>query len=209
MSLEFLILGLIHASPKTGYDLYKVFEDDLQSLWTAEQRQIYHALHKLEEQAYVTCELVVQDGSPNKKIYSITPKGEAALAEWLTTLLPPQPTRYDWLGQVYLSNFVPADMLMPLLQSWKERVIQQRIKLEEDLGNYQAKLQILPDQEQILILKIKVLEYRFMQNYHDLQWINSLITFFENLDQQQADKLINQILEQYPISDFQPDGIID
>lgn len=209
MSLEFLILGVIQASPKTGYDLHKVFENGLQSLWTAEQRQIYHALHKLEEQGYVACEMVVQDGSPNKKVYSVTSEGQKALKDWITMPLPQQPTRKDWLGQIYLSNFVDPDDILPLLRSWQERLVHRRIELEEDLAIYRARIHDVPEQNQEYVIKLKVLEYNFMQNYHDFCWVDNLIAFFENLGCYNPNDLVNSILRKYPKEDFQTESVTD
>lgn len=84
MSLECTLLGFLHYGPKTGYELKKMLDESTQFFWHAELSQIYPALKRLEQNGSVASEIQPQDGKPDKKVYSITRKGNEALIAWLS-----------------------------------------------------------------------------------------------------------------------------
>lgn len=67
----------------TGYDLSKTFNQSLNFFWHAQMSQIYRDLGTLEKKEMVTSTVEEQYGKPDKKIYSITPKGEEEFSKWL------------------------------------------------------------------------------------------------------------------------------
>lgn len=83
MSLRFAILGLLARESLTGYDLTKRFDSSVGFFWSAKHSQIYPELAALTKEGLVTFELVAQTSKPNKKVYTITDDGRAALAEWV------------------------------------------------------------------------------------------------------------------------------
>ncbi|MBE0448995.1 MAG: PadR family transcriptional regulator [Actinobacteria bacterium] len=83
MSLQHAILGLLTHKPMTGYELKSIFDNSVNYFWTAQLSQIYRDLGTLESKGYVTSQIKPQQGRPDKKIYSITPKGDGAFQKWL------------------------------------------------------------------------------------------------------------------------------
>lgn len=83
MSLPFGLLGLLSYNDSTGYDLTRMFEDSLNNFWHAQSSQIYRELKRMEEQGLVSSRSIIQDGRPNKRLYSITGDGRRELARWL------------------------------------------------------------------------------------------------------------------------------
>ena len=83
MSIDYAILGFLNYHPYSGYDLKKVFDISVSHFWSADQSQIYRTLTRLMAQDYVHMEKVEQDDRPDRKVYHITPKGQAALVAWL------------------------------------------------------------------------------------------------------------------------------
>lgn len=83
MSLPFGLLGLLSYQENTGYDLAKMFEDSLNNFWHAQSSQIYRELNRMEEKGWVTSQSVIQNGRPNKRVYSITDEGRSAFNEWI------------------------------------------------------------------------------------------------------------------------------
>ncbi len=83
LSLAFGILGLLTYKDSTGYDLTKTFEDSLNNFWHAQSSQIYRELNRMEEEGLVKSRSVIQDGRPNKRLYSITGAGREAFSKWL------------------------------------------------------------------------------------------------------------------------------
>jgi len=53
MSLRYALLGLLHYSPMSGYDLYRIFDHSIRHYWSTEHTQIYRALGTLAEQGKI------------------------------------------------------------------------------------------------------------------------------------------------------------
>ena len=88
MSLSHGILGLLTYQDGTGYDLAKMFEGSLNYFWHAQNSQIYRELSQMKKQGWVTSRSIIQDGRPNKKMYSITDAGRKELDTWLADARP-------------------------------------------------------------------------------------------------------------------------
>ena len=78
-TLAYGLLGLVARTPSSGYDLML----QLQPFWQAKHSQIYPLLAKLEQEGYLEFTRVHQTDRPDKKVYSITEKGQIALKLWL------------------------------------------------------------------------------------------------------------------------------
>ncbi|MCP3382561.1 PadR family transcriptional regulator [Bradyrhizobium sp. CCGUVB4N] len=74
--LQLVILALLAEKPVHGYELIKIIEERSEGFYTPSPGVIYPALTYLEEVGHTS---VAQDGG--RKLYSITPQGEAYLAE--------------------------------------------------------------------------------------------------------------------------------
>ncbi|WFU69129.1 PadR family transcriptional regulator [Bradyrhizobium sp. CB2312] len=74
--LQLVILALLAENPAHGYELIKIIEERSDGFYTPSPGVIYPALTYLEEVGHARVE---QDGG--RKLYSITPQGEAHLAE--------------------------------------------------------------------------------------------------------------------------------
>ena len=84
MGLQHGILGFLNYGPCSGYELAKAFHSSVQFFWPAQTSQIYLTLGKLEHAGLVAHETVIQNGKPNKNVYSILPAGRAELLRWLS-----------------------------------------------------------------------------------------------------------------------------
>jgi len=78
--LQLVILALLAEKPAHGYELIKIVEERSDGFYTPSPGVIYPALTYLEEVGHAGVE---QDGG--RKLYSITPQGEAYLAEQRAT----------------------------------------------------------------------------------------------------------------------------
>ncbi|WP_052230507.1 PadR family transcriptional regulator [Streptomyces sp. CT34] len=98
MSLRHAVLGLLSESPASGYDLMKLFNASLTSVWPATQSQVYGELNKLTTAGLVE---VTAHGPRGRKEYAITEDGLAELRHWLTDIAPSGPQRHDGLLRVF------------------------------------------------------------------------------------------------------------
>jgi DNA-binding PadR family transcriptional regulator len=74
--VKFVILRLLREKPRHGYEVIKALEERLHGCYSPSAGTVYPTLQLLEDQGYVRA---VEDGG--KKVYHITPEGEAFLDE--------------------------------------------------------------------------------------------------------------------------------
>ena len=78
-----VILGMLKLGVRTGYDIKKVIDSSTRFFWTASFGQIYPELKRLRRAGLVHAQQEPR-GKVKRTVYSLTPKGERALHEWLT-----------------------------------------------------------------------------------------------------------------------------
>ena len=98
-TLAYGILSLLSRDALSGYDLMLT----IQPFWQAKHSQIYPLLAKMESQGYVRHVLVEQADKPDKKVYSITDAGLAALRDWLSEPAGERTIRDEMLIKIYSS----------------------------------------------------------------------------------------------------------
>jgi PadR family transcriptional regulator AphA len=117
MDVKTVCLGLLTFGEASGYDLKKHFEASIDHFFSTGFGSIYPALASLADDGLVTCTSVPQDGRPDRKVYRITPAGEAALRETLASCEPRHKTRSELLALLYFAHLVPPERLTELLDS--------------------------------------------------------------------------------------------
>jgi DNA-binding PadR family transcriptional regulator len=113
MSLRIALLGLLTASgPSSGYDLAKKFDTSVTHVWQAGHSQIYPELAKMAADGLVAAGA---EGARGRKIYSITPDGDAELRRWLLEHNPSTTVRSETALQAFLVPLLePADAVAVL-----------------------------------------------------------------------------------------------
>jgi DNA-binding PadR family transcriptional regulator len=82
MALRNAILATLLEGEASGYDLSKCFDASVANFWMATPQQLYKELEAMEAQGLVTARVVEQDRRPNKRLFSLTEAGRAALREF-------------------------------------------------------------------------------------------------------------------------------
>lgn len=83
MDIKSILLGFLSRQPLTGYELKKRFSISFSFFSGASYGSIYPALKKMTREGLVTQQIAIQDGAPNRKVYSITAAGKKAFLEAL------------------------------------------------------------------------------------------------------------------------------
>lgn len=106
------VLGLLAFwGPLSGYDLKRVFDHTLAPMWGAAQSQIYKELRRMQSLGWVEMTREEQETRPDRKVYSITEQGHAALRQWQAQ--PPEvfQLRDELLLKVLFGTFAsPGDI---------------------------------------------------------------------------------------------------
>ncbi len=129
MSLKNTILTSLIESEKSGYDIFRQFQNSLNYYWNASYQQIYKTLDTILEQGLVSVRTVKQEQKADKKLYSLTEKGIEELENWVHEPTSQQKTKNDLLVKLTLARkFGSAAIIKQLQQRLSEK--------ENELLNY-------------------------------------------------------------------------
>lgn len=118
----FAVMGLLSQGPRSGYDLASYAERSIANFWSVAKSQVYRELSRLEDLGFVEATEVRQETLPDKRIYSLTKSGEAALIEWLNTPQPqPDRMRSMFLLKIFFGNLIEQDELLAMIEDHGKR----------------------------------------------------------------------------------------
>lgn len=80
--LKFVLLGLLEAEPRYGYELKAVFERFLGGTWPLNIAQVYTTLSRLEQDGLIEASIEPQRQAPDRKVFAITQPGRTELERW-------------------------------------------------------------------------------------------------------------------------------
>ncbi|MBD2018134.1 PadR family transcriptional regulator [Microcoleus sp. FACHB-53] len=126
-----ILVSLIECSA-SGYDLGKRFESSVGFFWKATHQQIYRELTKLEEQGWISAEVIAQENRPDKKLYSVTELGKQQLIEWMVQPGEPTPIKDDLLVKIFAGYLAPKETILAELERHRQ-LHQERLKTYQDI----------------------------------------------------------------------------
>lgn len=108
--LDYILLGLLHYESHTGYDLKRIIDHSTAHFWHAHQSQIYTTLRRLEARGLINSEAVGGESEREKRLYTLSEAGRAALHEWLAQpLLEMPPIKDELLVRLFFSGQRPRE----------------------------------------------------------------------------------------------------
>jgi len=78
-SAEFLLMSLLEAEPRHGYELQKLIESRSKGVLTFHVASLYPLLYRMEERGWIVGRWVEKAGERRRRFYRLTPAGKAAL----------------------------------------------------------------------------------------------------------------------------------
>ena len=117
MDVKTVCLGMLTDGAASGYDLKKQFESSFGHFFAAGYGSIYPALAALAEQGFVNCELVPQEGKPDRKVYAITSEGRSFLLEALQDTSPCHKVRSEFLAMLCFAHLMSPDDVKAVLDN--------------------------------------------------------------------------------------------
>lgn len=112
MSTPHVLLGLLAAGPRHGYDLKRAHDERLPRAKPIAFGQVYATLGRLERDGLVTQAGSDRDGGPDRTSYALTDAGRAKLDEWLAEVEQPAP---------YVSSTLFSKVVVSVLVTGAER----------------------------------------------------------------------------------------
>lgn len=133
---ELLLLGLLRKRDMHGYQLSEFLETHLAMFFDIKKATAYNLLGKMEGKGWVTSREEQEGKRPPRKVYAITPEGEALFQELLRAALP-EYRRAAFPGNVPIlfMDALPAEELEDLLLQRRDAIRERIVALETHLDH--------------------------------------------------------------------------
>jgi len=129
VDVKTLCLGILSLGDASGYEIRKMVGEGSFSFFSeASYGSIYPALGKLTEEGLIACREMAQDKRPDKKVYSLTPAGRAALTAQLEKGPGPDRNRSEFLAALLFAEEVAPERVAAMVD---ERIAQHEAKITE------------------------------------------------------------------------------
>lgn len=145
MALAHAILAALVDAPCSGYDLAKRFDGSVGFFWSASHQQIYRELSKLEDEGWISSEMILQAARPDKKLYSITDLGKQHLKEWIAQPCEPTPIKDDLLVKIFAGHIAPNQIILAELEHHQKAHLAKLSTYKDIEQRYFQNLQELPE----------------------------------------------------------------
>ena len=119
LTVEYALLGFVRREPLHGYEIYRrlVETPELQLIWRVKQSRLYALLARLEDDGLLRATHEPQDGRPPRKVYHLTPEGEAAFGRWLIEPVRlPREMRLEFMLKLYFAQEEGPEMVRRLVE---------------------------------------------------------------------------------------------
>jgi DNA-binding PadR family transcriptional regulator len=91
MALRNAVMAALLEGEASGYDLAKSFDASVANFWMATPQQLYRELERMEADGLIAARVVRQERRPDKRLFSLTGAGLAAVHSY-TAELPAKPS---------------------------------------------------------------------------------------------------------------------
>lgn len=119
---SFAVLGLLSRGKMSGYDLVQFAQRTIGNFWTIAKSQVYGELARLERLGYVRGSDVRQERRPDKRTFTLTGEGRAALDAWLTSAgHEPDRIRSAFLVKVFFGDRMRPAAFAEMIDAYRER----------------------------------------------------------------------------------------
>ena len=135
-TLRFIILGLLGAHPMSGYDIKRAFDRSLATYWNAGNSQIYTILKALAVRGLVSSELILQEGRPNRRVYTLMQAGRAELDAWLSEDVPARFTKDEFLTKLFFCGQTSDAVALRHLEEHRAALLEQLDDMERALRDF-------------------------------------------------------------------------
>ncbi|UHA75569.1 PadR family transcriptional regulator [Paenibacillus sp. 481] len=156
MQAKDIVLGLLMQGPKSGYDIKQAYELNLSHFFDASYGSVYPTLKQLEKAGHIRKETIIQEGKPNKHVYSITDEGRQKFVQYLASPVQPDLYRSDVLARLYFGGFAHVQEVT----GWLEETLELRQSLLQQLEAVYEESKTILSPPQMLSLQLGLIDYR-------------------------------------------------
>jgi DNA-binding PadR family transcriptional regulator len=138
MDVGSTLLGFLMYGSMTGYELKKHFSISFSFFSGLSYGSIYPALKKMEKAGLITMRLKVQDGAPNRKVYTITKAGREAFLAALRSPLPVERHKNAFLMRLFFFAYLPRKERLEAATGYLNSIKQAQKELESARPHIEA-----------------------------------------------------------------------
>lgn len=120
-TLKMSILGLLSIRPMSGYEVRKHFLRALSPYWAAPLTQIYPTLRSLQRAGFIKGRAIVQEGRPNKRVFSLSRQGRRELTRWLAAPIAMPSMHHEFLHKLFLMNLLGPEKAQESVKDYLRR----------------------------------------------------------------------------------------
>jgi DNA-binding PadR family transcriptional regulator len=121
--IDYVLLGLLAPGPRHAYALYRELRrsDGLWLVWRLKLPRLYAILDRLERTGLIRSETVPQPRRPARRVFRLTPDGEARYRQWRTEpVRRGRDIRQLFLAKLYLARRDGPEVARTLLQNQRD-----------------------------------------------------------------------------------------
>jgi DNA-binding PadR family transcriptional regulator len=144
MHRELLLLGVLRQGNLHGYGVNEFIQRDMAFCTDLKKPTAYHLLQKMAAAEWITEQEMQEGNRPPRRIYHITPKGEAAFQRLLRENLSTHvSSRFDGdIGLAFI-NEMPVQEALTLLRTRQAALIDEQASLEAVQGHSEGGMQLI------------------------------------------------------------------
>lgn len=146
-----------------------------EDIWEVKPAQIYNTLARLEEGGLIEQSGALQEGGPERRIYQLTPSGQAELSRWFLTGIEGEHERDEFFVKLMLSLTLGDTNPYKVLQAQRAKLFQQlhRKTAQRNTANPRSEL-----------AQIFLLDKLIMHLEADLKWLDLIEARLDDIRKQ-------------------------
>jgi DNA-binding PadR family transcriptional regulator len=162
MERELLLLGLLQKEEMHGYQLHEFIDSFMQTCVDLKKSTAYYLLEKMAEKGYVTRTEEREGNRPPRRVYHLTPAGEARFLELLRQNLASYlPAKFPGdTGLTFLDDLSTAEAIALLEQ--RRTQLAEALMVVEQAPPHDGSLQLM-------------LEHQYIHLQSELNWLDDII----------------------------------
>ena len=146
MDVKTMLLGFLMSNSMTGYEIKKKFSLSFSFFSGLSFGSIYPALKKMEQEGLITLKVEIQDGSPNRKVYTITDEGKKVFLENLRAPFALEPPKDAFLARLFFFGYLSPEERRASAKARLESIKE----MQQNLSAVEPQIRGLADEYQYL-----------------------------------------------------------
>lgn len=175
----YVLLGMLTFRPRSGYELKSVLDRSVRHFyWSPAQSQIYTDLRRLAEEGFVTIEDVKQRKRPDKRIYSITPRGREVVQDWLEYgKVESDVYKSAFQLRLFFGHLLSRTRLLSLVDEQRRWLARNVLILEEASQDLERRMQGPPPEPDLLFPLLEA-RLKLASFEAELKWADEALRLF-------------------------------